>query len=249
MTNSLVRIEHLTVRVDSKVVVDDLEMELGEKQVVALLGANGSGKSSFAQALMGDPRYEYDKESVVMFKEEKLLAMSCDERARVGMFLGWQSPIAIPGVSVFSLCKSSYEARGQKIEKLTDFKIKLEKIAERVGLSKDHINRSINDGFSGGEKKRMELLQLILLQPKVAILDEIDSGLDVDGLKMVADVVKEMKKKGTSFILITHYKKLLDFVEVDKIHVMRAGKIMKTGGIEIAREIEEMGYGRLSTRL
>lgn len=249
MTNDLVTIKNLTVRIDEKILLDDVSINLQAKQVVALMGANGSGKSSFAQTLMGDKRYIVSRAGSAHLNEVNLLKMSCEERAKAGLFVAWQNPVTIPGVSLFSLCKSSYESQGKTIEKLTEFKSKLEALALRVGLTKDHIARSFNEGFSGGEKKRVELLQLILLEPKVAILDEIDSGLDVDGLKLVAEIVNEMKLKGTSFILITHYKKLLDYVAVDQIYLMESGKIVKSGDIDLAKEIEELGYGRLSARV
>lgn len=249
MAKSLVVVNNLSVSVADKIVVAGLDISISQGEVVALMGANGSGKSSFAQTIMGNPLYVVGRASSVTIDGDDLLQMSSDERARAKIFVAWQNPVSIPGVSVFSLCKSSYEAQGGTISKLTDFKKHLETLAERVGLNSEHITRSLNDGFSGGEKKRMELLQLLLLEPKIAILDEIDSGLDVDGLKMVAEIVNEMKLKGTSFILITHYKKLLDYVEVDQIYLMESGKIVKSGGLKLAQEIEEFGYGRLSTRI
>src|SRR6185369_7035962 len=142
-----------------------------------------------------------------------------------GLYVAWQAPVTIPGVTVFSLCKASYEAMGYQISTLTEFKKQLESLAERVGLTKEHIGRNVNEGFSGGERKRFELLQLLLLKPKLAILDEIDSGLDVDALRMVGEVVNEMKQVGTAFLLITHYKRLLEYVKPDYVHVMKAGRL------------------------
>jgi Fe-S cluster assembly ATP-binding protein len=151
--------------------------------------------------------------------------MSSDERARAGLYVAWQSPITIPGVSVFSLCKVSYEAIGQTITTLTEFKHHLEALAVRVGLTKEHISRNVNEGFSGGERKRLELLQLLLLTPKLAVLDEIDSGLDARGIKIVAEIMRELVAQGTSFILITHSKRLLDEMVVDHTWEMKHGKI------------------------
>jgi Fe-S cluster assembly ATP-binding protein len=203
---------------------------------------------------MGDSRYsvttnQQTNKPTILFQGKDLLEMSVDERVRAGLYVAWQSPVTIPGVSVFSLCKASYETQGQKLHELVGFKNKLEELAITVGLPKEYIGRNVNEGFSGGERKRLELLQLLLLNPKLVILDEIDSGLDVDGLKMVADVVNKMRATGTTFILITHYKRLLDYVKVDKICVMKDGRITKVGGNELIDEIEERGYGKLPTRI
>ena len=251
MTMSLLQVDNLRVKVDTGIVLDGFKMKVDKGEIAALMGANGSGKSSLAMTLMGNKEYRISniEKARVTFDGKNLLEMSSDERAKSGLYVAWQSPVTIPGVSVFNLCKSAYEAMGRTIPKLTDFKITLEELAERVGLSKEYIGRNINEGFSGGEKKRLELLQLLLLKPKLAILDEIDSGLDIDGLKMVSAVVKEMRDQGTAFILITHYKKLLDYIEVDTVYLMSKGKIIKTGGIELGHEIEEQGYGKLQARV
>lgn len=247
MTKPILAVFGLSVEAGAKKVLSavDLEIELGE--VLVLMGANGSGKTSFAMSLMGDPRFKVDDLSRVEFGQDDLLGMSIDERARAGLYVAWQSPVGIPGVSVFNLCKAGYEARGNKIPKLTEFKKYLEDLAEQVGLSRDCVGREINIGFSGGEKKRLELLQLLLFKPKLAILDEIDSGLDIDGLKMVANIINKMKLEGTSFLIVTHYKRLIEYIAVDKICVMKKGKIVTRGGVEISEEIEEYGYGKLQT--
>lgn len=224
MNKSLLSVTNLQVTVDEKVVVDQLSLELSAGETVFLMGANGSGKSSLANVLMGNPNYRVS-EGEITFNGKDLLSMSSDERAKAGLFVAWQNPIVIPGVSVFNLCKSSYEAMGNSITSLTEFKKKLEELAAKVGLTAKHIARNINEGFSGGEKKRLELLQLLLLKPKLAVLDEIDSGIDSEGIKMTVQVIGEMKKRGTSVILITHNKKLLEEVVADQTWEMAHGRL------------------------
>lgn len=255
MKRPILRIKDLGVFGGGKLILNGVDIEISQGEVAAIMGPNGSGKSSLALSLMGDYRYEIKEKSKIEFLGKNLLSMDASERARQGLFIAWQNPIAIPGVSLFSLCRASYDlvctAQGREKDyvSLVDFKKMLEGLASRVGLPSDIVGRNINEGFSGGEKKRLELMQLLLLKPKLAILDEIDSGLDVDGLKMVAKIIKQVQKEGTAVVLITHYKKLLDYVEVNKIWVLKGGKIDRVGGPEVAQEIEEKGYGQLSTRV
>ncbi len=245
--SDLLEIKDLQVTVENKTVIKNLQIQVKSGEIVALMGPNGSGKSSLAMTLTGDSRYVVEtKKGTLEFEGKSLLEMSIDERARDGLYMAWQNPITIPGVTVFRLCKSSYEAQGHKIGQLVVFKKQLEELAIKVGLTRDHVGRNVNEGFSGGERKRLELLQLMLLKPKLAILDEIDSGLDIDGLKMVGNIINEMHAEGTAFILITHYKKLLDYVAVDKVCIMQNGSIEKFGGVELGELIEEQGYGKLS---
>lgn len=226
MTPYLLNVTGLSVRVEGKRVVEDFSFQLGYGEIVTIMGANGSGKSSLANVLMGNPKYLLEKENArIELDGIDLLPLSADQRAKMGMFVAWQSPISIPGVTVFSMCKASYLAQGNSIEKLTEFKIKLEKLAIRVGLKPEHISRELNVGFSGGERKRMELLQLLLLKPKVAVLDEVDSGMDSDGVMILSAIVNEMKADGTSFVLITHNKKLLDSISVDRTLEMKNGRL------------------------
>ncbi len=224
MNKPLLSVTNLQVTVDEKVVVDQLSLELSAGETAFLMGANGSGKSSLANVLMGNPNYRVSKGEIT-FDGKDLLWMSSDERAKDGLFVAWQNPIVIPGVNVFNLCKSSYEAMGNSITSLTEFKKKLEELAAKVGLTTKHVARNINEGFSGGEKKRLELLQLLLLKPKLAVLDEIDSGIDSEGIKMTVQVIGEMKKQGTSVILITHNKKLLEDVVADQTWEMAHGRL------------------------
>ncbi len=222
----LLSVSSLSVAIGDLQVLHGINLDMGIGEVHALMGANGSGKSSLAQTLMGDPRYHVlDPQGVVTFGGKNLLTMRVDERAKAGLYACWQTPVTIPGVTVFSLCKASYESLGKTIGKLTEFKQELEALAVRVGLTKEYVSRSVNDGFSGGEKKRLELLQLLLLEPKLVILDEIDSGLDSAGVQLVTQIIAEMKAKGTSFLLITHNKRLLDEVAVDKTWEMQHGRL------------------------
>jgi Fe-S cluster assembly ATP-binding protein len=224
MNKSLLSITDLQVAVGNKAVIDGLNLQFSQGETVFLMGANGSGKSSLANVLMGNPNYLVTAGKIV-FDSQDLLSMSSDERAKAGLFVAWQNPISIPGVSVFNLCKSSYEALGNTITSLTEFKKSLEDLAERVGLTREHIVRNVNEGFSGGEKKRLELLQLLLLKPKLAVLDEIDSGIDSEGIKMTVKVLKELKNQGMSVILITHNKRLLDEVVADQTWEMAHGRL------------------------
>jgi len=252
MNNPILITQKLRVSVAEKSIINGLDFEIYPGEVVALMGPNGSGKSSFALCLMGDSRYEIDANSKAEFLGKNMLAMDASERAKNGLFVAWQNPVTIPGVSLFNMCRASYDAiftfqkKNKEYKSLVELKKKLETLSELVGLSKSIISRNVNEGFSGGEKKRLELMQLLLLKPKVAILDEIDSGLDVDGLKMVAKIIKQVQREGAAIILITHYKKLLEYVEVNTVCVMKEGKIDRVGGVEISEEIEEKGYGKLS---
>lgn len=224
MTKPILGISNLQVTVEDKIVLNGLSIEIFPGEIGFLMGANGSGKSSLANVLMGNSIYSV-RGGEVLFEGQNLLTMSSDERAKEGLFLAWQNPVSIPGVSVFNLCRASYEARGNKIESLTEFKKMLETLAEKVGLSKVHISRSVNEGFSGGEKKRLELLQLLLLKPKLAVLDEIDSGIDSEGIVMTLQILREMKEWGASVILITHNKRLLEEIVADKTWEIENGRL------------------------
>ena len=225
----MLSIRGLTVEVAGKRVIADLSVEIKPQTLTALTGPNGSGKSSLASTLLGSSFYQVTA-GKIEFEGQDLLSMSPDERARAGLFVAWQQPISIPGVTVFTLCKSAYESLRQAqgklgIDSVLEFKKTLEKLSEEVGLTKNHVARDINDGFSGGERKRLELLQLKLLRPKLAILDEIDSGLDENGREMVARTVLEMNKQGTAFVIISHYKDLLTKIGVKNIWELKNGKL------------------------
>ncbi len=230
MKKPILAVNNLQVTVEDKLVLDGVDFEIAEGEVCLLMGENGSGKSTLAQVLMGDEKYKVSAKNqanqpTILFAGEDMLKLSIDERARAGLFVAWQNPVTIPGVSVFNLCRASYEARCGQITKLTDFRLRVEALAKKVGLTPEHVGRSVNEGFSGGERKRLELLQLLLVQPKLAVLDEIDSGIDAKGIKMTAKIVAELRERGVSVMLITHNKVLLQDVRPDHTWEMRNGQL------------------------
>ncbi len=261
----LLEIRDLRVRVKGKEVVQGVDLAINQGEVVALMGPNGSGKSSLAKAVMGSGEYEVEGEmwwgsgpdlpdsphSARQRRDDKstlggvtdLSSLEMYERARLGLFLAWQNPPAIEGVKVFSLVRESLRARGKKVESMVELKKKLQSVLEKVGLGKDFWNREVNVGMSGGEKKRLLLALMLILEPKLVILDEIDSGLDVDSLKVAGEVVREMRRKGTGFLIITHYGRFLEYVEVDRVVVMKEGRVVERGGEELMRRIEKEGFG------
>lgn len=238
------RISGLKVEVEGKEVVSGVDLEVSGREIHGLMGPNGSGKSSLALALMGHPRYEV-KEGKVEFEGEDLLEMEPDERARRGLFLGFQTPVALPGVSVFRFLKNAYErVRGGKLE-VKEFKKKLVEELEEVGLGEEFLQRNVNEGFSGGERKKMEILQARMLEPSLVVLDEVDSGLDVDSLKVVAESVKKLVGQGSGVLVISHYPRLFEYLEPEKLYVMKEGEMFKEGGAELVEEIEKKGYEKL----
>ncbi|MEI8232606.1 MAG: ATP-binding cassette domain-containing protein [bacterium] len=229
MTTPLLTIENLEISVGPKIVLNGIDLNVGKGEMVMIIGPNGGGKSSLANFLMGNPNYlltnNHGLNPTLQFDQQDLLTMSTEQRSKAGLFVSWQNPISIPGLSVFSLCKTSYEVHGNKIHRLVEFKKMLEELAIEVGLTKEYVSRNVNDGFSGGERKRLELLQLLLLSPKLAVLDEIDSGLDTQGINILIRIISQMKILGTSFILITHNEKLRGEIKVDQILEMKNGRL------------------------
>ncbi|MGH2692113.1 MAG: Fe-S cluster assembly ATPase SufC [Actinomycetota bacterium] len=230
----------------------DLTVRQGE--VHALMGPNGSGKSTLAGVIMGRPGYKVTKGDVLL-KGESVLGLTADERARRGLFLAFQYPVEVPGVSVVNFLRSAYNSlknptgdEEKKISALAFRKILKEKMT-MVGVEDDMVRRYVNQGFSGGEKKRMETLQLAVLDPQIAILDETDSGLDIDALKAVATGINQLSGPGLGLLVITHYQRILDYVTPDHVHVLMAGRIVRSGGAELAKELEEKGYEGLREEL
>lgn len=232
---------HLTVTTKKdKEILHDVSLSFSSSKVYAIMGPNGSGKSTLAHALMGNPEYHIQGEIVCNF--QKIEKLTTEERARMGIFLSYQSPIAIPGVSVVHLLRTAYQKihSSMPIEKFMNM---ITKHAKALRIEPTLLERGIHDGFSGGERKKIELLQALVLAPKFVVFDEIDTGLDVDALKIVAHGINMLKKAGTGIIMITHYKRLLSYVPVDVVYVFSKGKVIKTGNRNLASLIERKGYG------
>ena len=226
-------------------ILKGISLEIPEGEVHAIMGPNGSGKSTLSYVLAGREDYEVTDGSIELNGED-LLELEPEERAAAGLFLAFQYPVEIPGVNMSTFLKTSLNSirkqRGEEeLDALALLKLMKTKCAE-LGISDEMMKRAVNVGFSGGEKKRNEVLQMAMLEPKFAVLDETDSGLDIDALKIVADGVNSMRDKDRSFLVITHYQRLLDYIKPDVVHVMAKGKIVKTGGPELALELEEKGY-------
>lgn len=233
------KIKDLKVKIEGKEVLKGVSFNIKAGKVVALMGPNGSGKSSLAYALMGHPKYE--AEGSFKLDGKDLLKKRVDERANLGLFLAFQYPMAIDGVNIKEVLLTALRSKGEKVSAL-ELKKRVEEEAESMGVDKELLVRSLNDGFSGGEKKKMEMLQMSVLKPKYVILDETDSGLDIDALKIVAERAKEASKKKVGVLVITHYQRILDYLKPDKVLVMKKGRIVVSGGKEIVKSLEKKGY-------
>ena len=243
----MLNIKNLKVSVENKLILNDLNLKINPGEVHAIMGPNGSGKSTLANVLSGKKGYEIQGE--ILFDESSINDITVEERAQKGIFLAFQYPVEIPGVNTNVFLRTSLnsirKSKGEKeLDTLTFLKLIKEK-AKELGIEEKFLSRQLNVGFSGGEKKKNEILQMKLLQPKLSILDETDSGLDIDALKIVADGVNSYKKKDNAFLIITHYQRLLDYIKPDFIHVLSRGKIVKTGSAELALELEKSGYKNL----
>ncbi|MEA5581420.1 Fe-S cluster assembly ATPase SufC [Nodularia harveyana UHCC-0300] len=238
-------VRDLTASVDGTPILKGLNLEVRSGEVHAIMGPNGSGKSTFSKVLAGHPAYEVTGGEVI-FQGQNLLEMEPEERARAGVFLAFQYPLEIPGVSNLDFLRVAYNSRrkAQGLEELDafDFDDLIEERLDVVKMNPSFLNRSLNEGFSGGEKKRNEILQMALLEPKLGILDETDSGLDIDALRIVADGVNQLANPDNATIMITHYQRLLDYIVPDFVHVMAHGRILTSGGKDLALELEERGY-------
>ena len=242
---ALLEIKSLHTSVDDKAILNGLDLTIGSGEVHAIMGPNGSGKSTLSYALSGREGYEVT-DGEVLFDGKDLLEMEADERAREGVFLAFQYPVEIPGVTSTTFLRTAVNAvrqhRGEPPFDAMDFVKYIREKAANLNVSDDMLKRAVNTGFSGGEKKRMEILQMAALDPKLAILDETDSGLDIDALKVVADGVNAMRDNERGLLVITHYQRLLDYIVPDHVHVLAKGRIAKSGGKELAHELEESGY-------
>jgi Fe-S cluster assembly ATP-binding protein len=246
----LLEIKNLHATVDGKEILKGIDLSIGAGEMHAVMGPNGSGKSTLSYVLAGRPGYDVTS-GEVLYKGEDLLAMTPEERAQKGIFLAFQYPVEIPGVPTTSFLKQAInavrKARGEPVLDAMEF-LKLVRLKlKELGVGEDMIKRAVNAGFSGGEKKRMEVLQMALLEPSLAILDETDSGLDIDALKVVADGVNALRRGDRAMLVITHYQRLLDYIVPDHVHVLSAGRIVRSGDKSLALELEEKGYADIAT--
>ena len=245
----MLNIKNLQASVENKSILRGLNLDVKAGEVHAIMGPNGSGKSTLSQVLAGREDYQVEGGSVEWMGQD-LLAMPVEERARSGLFLAFQYPIEIPGVSNAYFLRTAVNAtrRHQGLPELDamDFIKRVKAEMKAVGMKEEFLYRGVNEGFSGGEKKRNEILQMTLLEPKLAILDETDSGLDIDALRIVADGVNRLRSPDRALIVITHYQRLLDYIVPDFVHVLANGRIVRSGGHELALELEERGYGWVS---
>ena len=244
----MLKISDLKVTVDGKAILNGLNLEVGPGEVHAIMGPNGSGKSTLANVIAGRDGYEVTNGSVT-FMGNDLLSMAPEDRAREGVFMAFQYPVEIPGVANIALLKEGLNAarrhRGEpQLDALDFLKLVREKL-KLVEMKEEFLYRSVNEGFSGGEKKRNEIFQMAMLEPSLAVLDETDSGLDIDALKTVAGGVNALRSDDRSIILVTHYQRLLDYIVPDKVHVLAGGKILRSGDKQLALDLEERGYGWL----
>jgi Fe-S cluster assembly ATP-binding protein len=239
-------IRNLHVNVEDKEILRGLDLTVEKGKIHALMGPNGSGKSTLANAIMGHPALEVSEGSIT-FNGDDVTEADPDERSRAGLFMAFQYPVAIPGVSVSKylrmILNAQREARGEPELKIKEFAKIAREAMDLAKIPQDFSSRYLNDGFSGGEKKRMEILQLALLQPQIAVLDETDSGLDIDALRTVAEGVNRLSGPDMGVLIITHYQRILHLVEPDFVHVMYEGRIVKEGGTEVVEQLEERGYG------
>lgn len=241
MKKYLLNINNLKVGIEDKEILKGLNLQIEEGETHVIMGPNGSGKSTLAYTLMGYPSYEIIQ-GEIQFNGETINEMRTDERAKKGIFLSFQYPEEIPGVTVEEFLRTSKASVTGEVQKIIPFKRLLKKKMAELDMDESYASRYLNLGFSGGEKKKNEVLQMSILEPRLAILDETDSGLDVDAIRVVAEGVKRIKNEKRSILVITHYNKLLEYLEPDYVHILINGRIVKTGGVELANKIDEMGY-------
>ena len=244
----MLKINNLSAKIDNKSILQDFKLEINPGEVHAIMGPNGSGKSTLSNILSGKKGYDVTGE--VLFENNDLFSLETEERAHKGIFLAFQYPLEIPGVNTNVFLKTSLnaikKARGEKeLDAIQFLKLVKEK-AKELKFDEEKLGRQLNVGFSGGEKKKNEILQMSILNPKLSILDETDSGLDIDALKTVAEGVNALRKKNNSFLIITHYQRLLEYIKPDFVHVLMKGKIIKSGGPELALELEKKGYENIN---
>jgi Fe-S cluster assembly ATP-binding protein len=237
----MLKIENLRAEIDDQEIIKGLDLEVGKGEIHAIMGPNGSGKSTLSNVLMGHPRYEVTGGSIT-FQGEDVLEMEPDERAKLGMFLAFQYPSEVPGVSVANFLRTAVNSvREEELSPMDMFRLIQDKM-KVMQMDPKFAERYLNEGFSGGEKKRNEILQMLMLEPKLAIMDETDSGLDIDALQVVSKGVNELRGPEFSAVIITHYQRILRYIEPDHVHVMLDGRLVTSGGKELALDLEDKGY-------
>ncbi|WMM25279.1 Fe-S cluster assembly ATPase SufC [Tissierella sp. MB52-C2] len=241
MTNNLLNINDLKVNIEDKEILKGLSLQIGEGEIHVIMGPNGGGKSTLGYTLMGHPKYEITNGSIE-FHGEIINDLKPDKRAKKGIFLSFQYPEEIPGVTVEEFLRTAKASVSGEMQKIILFRKLLKEKMEQLEMKEEYASRYLNLGFSGGEKKKNEILQMSILEPKLAILDETDSGLDVDAIRIVAEGVKKLQDNKKSILVITHYNKLLEYLQPDFVHILLDGKIVKSGGLELAQEINKNGY-------
>lgn len=241
----MLEIKELQATVDGKAILKGLNLKIGKGEIHAIMGPNGAGKSTLAKILAGDPSYEITH-GEILFEGKNILELAPEERAHLGLFMSFQYPVEIPGISNLQFLHSAYNAKrkaqGSSLLSEAEFSTVLDEKMSLVEVRPEFKLRNLNEGFSGGEKKRNEILQMAVLEPKLAILDETDSGLDIDAMRIVAKGVNQLIGEDNALILITHYQRLLDYIHPDFVHVLIDGKVVQSGGSELALELEEKGY-------
>jgi Fe-S cluster assembly ATP-binding protein len=246
----MLEIENLHVSVDDREILRGIDLKIGKGEIHAIMGPNGSGKSTLAYVLAGRDGYDVTA-GTIRFNGEDLLEMKPDERAAAGVFLAFQYPIEIPGVATMTFLKTALNAQRKKrgLPELStpDFIRKVKDVSERLNVTQEMLRRPLNVGFSGGEKKRNEIMQMALLEPTFCVMDETDSGLDIDALRIVAHGVNTLRSPERSMLVITHYQRLLNYIVPDFVHVLSSGRVVRSGGKELALELEETGYGEFET--
>ncbi|OGQ14275.1 MAG: Fe-S cluster assembly ATPase SufC [Deltaproteobacteria bacterium RIFCSPHIGHO2_02_FULL_40_11] len=240
-SNILFEIKNLYVSVEGKEILKGLDLKIERGKVHAFMGRNGSGKTTLSYTIMGHPKYKVTQ-GEILFKGQNIVPLRPDERAKLRLFLAFQYPVSIPGVSVGNFLRASMKAvRGGDVP-IKEFRTKLKEKMQLLDMKDSVLGRYVNDGFSGGEKKRLEILQMALMEPEMTILDETDSGLDIDALNIVAEGINRLRSQDRSMLVITHYQRLLNYVKPDYVHVLSDGKIIRSGGAELAKQLETQGY-------